>query len=161
MPLPSNWFYKDGGYWAPDGSGPYVMTDAGVMQLVGSGSGSTYLGPMTWAELQASAYADGSVGLAALEADASVFVTDRDVAYIPNDAKTAWTAGKTGELIDVATLAARQVAGTPVPVGTQLIDPTSLLVYGQSDGAGSYKTLLGSDTITVSVADAGDATIEV
>lgn len=107
-------------------------------------AGASYLGPMTWAELQASAYADGSVGLAALEADASVFVTDRDVAYIPNDAKTAWTAGKTGELIDVATLAARQVAGTPVPVGTQLIDPTSLLVYGQSDGAGGYVALGGS-----------------
>lgn len=159
MPLPSNWFYKDGGYWAPDGSGPYVMTDTGVMQLVGSGS--TYLGPMTWAELQASAYADGSVGLAALAADASVFVTDRRVVMIPNAAKTSWTVGSAGEVHSVADLAARQTAGDPVPINTLVIDPATDLIYGQSDGAGSYKTLLGSDTITVSVAGAGDVTVEV
>lgn len=142
MPLPSNWFYKDGGYWAPDGSGPYVMTDAGVMQLVGSGSGSTYLGPMTWAELQASAYADGSVGLAALGADASVFVTDRRIVMIPSAAKTFWTIGFSGEPHSVADLAARQTAGDPVPKSTLLIDPTSGLVYGQSDGAGGYASLI-------------------
>lgn len=145
MSLPSNWFYKDGGYWAPDGSGPYVMTDTGVMQLVGSGgSGSTYLGPMTFAELQSSAYADGSVGLAALAADASVFVTDRRVVMIPNAAKTSWTVGSAGEVHSVADLAARQTAGVPVPINTLLIDPATNLMYGQSDGAGGYVALGGS-----------------
>lgn len=53
--------------------------------------GSTYLGPMTWAELQASEYANGSVGLAALDADASVFITDWRVAMVPNADKSYWT----------------------------------------------------------------------
>ena len=53
---------------------------------------STYLGRMTWAELQASAYANGSVGLAALDADASVFITDWRVVMVPNSSKTFWTA---------------------------------------------------------------------
>lgn len=57
----------------------------------GSSSGSTYLGPMTWAELQASSYANGSVGLAALDADASVFITDWRVAMVPSADKTYWT----------------------------------------------------------------------
>lgn len=52
---------------------------------------STYLDRMTWAELQASAYANGSVGLAALDADASVFVTDWRVTMVPNSGKTFWT----------------------------------------------------------------------
>ena len=52
---------------------------------------STYLGRMTWAELQASAYANGSVGLAALDADASVFITDWRVTMVPNSGKTFWT----------------------------------------------------------------------
>lgn len=51
---------------------------------------STYLGPMTWAALQASAYANGSVGLAALSADASVFITDWRVAMVPSADKTYW-----------------------------------------------------------------------
>lgn len=127
----------------------------------GGGSGSAYLGPMTWAELQASAYADGSVGLAALPTDASVFVTDRRIVMIPSAAKTFWTMGFSGEPHSVAELASLALAGNPVPKSTQLIDPATGLIYGQSDGAGGYKTLLGSDTITVSVAGAGDATIEV
>ena len=57
----------------------------------GSSSGSTYLGPMTWAELQASAYANGSVGLAALDADDSVVITDWRVEMTPNSDKTFWT----------------------------------------------------------------------
>ena len=51
---------------------------------------STYLGRMTWAELQASAYANGSVGLSGLGADASVFVTDWRVGMVPSAAKTYW-----------------------------------------------------------------------
>ena len=52
---------------------------------------STYLERMTWAELQASAYANGSVGLSGLGADASVFVTDWRVTMVPNSGKTFWT----------------------------------------------------------------------
>ena len=52
---------------------------------------TTYLGRMTWAELQASAYANGSVGLSGLGADASVFVTDWRVTMVPNSGKTFWT----------------------------------------------------------------------
>ena len=65
----------------------------------GSSSGSTYLGPMTWAELQASAYANGSVGLAALSADTAVFITDfygGNVLY-PSKDKTFW--GEAQEII--------------------------------------------------------------
>lgn len=51
---------------------------------------STYLGPMSWAALQASAYANGSVGLAALNADSSVFITDWRVAMVPSASKTYW-----------------------------------------------------------------------
>ena len=52
---------------------------------------STYLDRMTWAELQAGAYANGSVGLSGLGADASVFVTDWRVTMVPNSGKTFWT----------------------------------------------------------------------
>lgn len=52
---------------------------------------STYLGRMTWAELQASAYANNSVGLSGLGADASVFVTDWRATLVPNSDKTFWT----------------------------------------------------------------------
>ena len=55
--------------------------------------GAKYLGPMTWAALQGGAYADGSPGLAALPVDATVFVTDRLGAYVPNAGKTAWVVG--------------------------------------------------------------------
>ena len=54
---------------------------------------STYLGRMTWAELQASAYANGSVGLAALDEDACVFIKDWRVGMVPNADKTYWTSG--------------------------------------------------------------------
>ncbi len=52
---------------------------------------STYLEPMTWAELQASAYANNSVGLSGLGADASVCVTDWRATLVPNSGKTFWT----------------------------------------------------------------------
>ncbi len=52
---------------------------------------STYLEPMTWAELQASAYANNSVELSGLGADASVYVTDWRVTMVPNSSKTFWT----------------------------------------------------------------------
>lgn len=42
---------------------------------------------------------------------------------------------------EVAALAA---AGTPVPPGAMLIDPTSRLIYGQSDGVGGYQALGGA-----------------
>lgn len=52
---------------------------------------STYLDRMTWAELQASAYANNSVGLSGLDADASVFITDWRATLVPNSDKTFWT----------------------------------------------------------------------
>jgi len=52
---------------------------------------STYLDRMTWAELQASAYANNSVELSGLGADASVYVTDWRVTMVPNSSKTFWT----------------------------------------------------------------------
>ncbi len=59
--------------------------------LKGGGVPPVYLGAMTWAALQASAYANGSVGLAALAADASVFITDWRAVMTPNADKTYWT----------------------------------------------------------------------
>jgi hypothetical protein len=53
--------------------------------------GATYLGSMTWAALQASEYANGSVGLAALDADAQVFITDWRVPMSPSADGTYWT----------------------------------------------------------------------
>jgi hypothetical protein len=49
---------------------------------------------MTWAALQASEYANGSVGLAALDADASVAITGwaQPVVMVPNADKTYWQA---------------------------------------------------------------------
>lgn len=84
----------------------------------GSTAGAQYLGPMTWAALQAGDYADGSPGLAALPVDATVFVTDRASAYVPSTDKTYWTLGIAGTA-DVtntaAQLAAKATAGTLVP----------------------------------------------
>ena len=61
---------------------------------------------------------------------------------------------------EVAALAA---AGTPVPPGAMLIDPTSRQIYGQSDGVGGYQALGGADldyveiNTTTQVAVAGKA----
>lgn len=69
----------------------------GDITVSGSGAtwtytgGSTYLGPMSWAALQASSYANGSPGLAALDLDASVFVTDWRAVMTPSADKTYWT----------------------------------------------------------------------
>ncbi len=73
----------------------------------GSSSGSTYLGAMTWAELQASEYANGSVGLAALNTDASVFITDWRVAMVPSADNTYWT---TPHAITIENFGARTTA---------------------------------------------------
>ena len=58
----------------------------------GSSSGSTYLGPMTWAELQASAYANGSPLLAAMSADAQVLITGwaNPTVMMPSADRTYW-----------------------------------------------------------------------
>ncbi len=157
--------------------GPFTTTREYVMECAGGtaeysifvapasqgsgGSGAPYLGPQTWATLRGGSVADGTPGLLALAKDTVVYITDRLAPYVPNAAGTAWTVGSAGEVHSVADLAARQTAGDPVPINTLLIDPATDLMYGQSDGAGSYKTLLGSDTITVSVAGAGDVTVEV
>lgn len=66
-----------------DGTGGDLLKDGGALGV--------YLGAMSWATLQTSAYANGSVELAALPADASVFVTDWGVAMTPNQARTFWT----------------------------------------------------------------------
>ena len=43
----------------------------------------------------------------------------------------------------IAQVAALAAAGTPAPKGVLLVDPTTLLLYGQSDGAGGYVALGG------------------
>ncbi len=54
-------------------------------------------------------------------------------------------------------LAGLHTAGRPVPIGTFLKDPTTRLIYGQSDGAGSYEAFGGlvSDAEDVPINDAG------
>jgi len=51
---------------------------------------TTYLGSMTGAALQASAYANGSVGLAALPLDACVFIEEYGAVFTPSYDKTYW-----------------------------------------------------------------------
>ena len=73
--------------------GELVLFDGTTGALLkGGGVPSVYLGAMTWAELQASEYANGSVGLAALDADASVTITGwaQPVVMVPNADKTYW-----------------------------------------------------------------------
>ncbi len=52
--------------------------------------------------------------------------------------------------LEVAALA---TAGTPVPPGAMLIDPTSRLIYGQSDGVGGYEALGTSTGLSVNTVD--------
>lgn len=49
----------------------------------------------------------------------------------------------------IAQVAALQAAGTPVPLGTMLLNPTTRKIYGQSDGIGGYSPLGGAVTTTV------------
>lgn len=73
--------------------GSLVLFDGATGKLLKSGGApGVYLGAMSWATLQASAYANGSVGLAALPSDASVFITNWGIVMVPNAAKTFWTA---------------------------------------------------------------------
>lgn len=48
-----------------------------------------------------------------------------------------------------AQVAAMYAQGTPVPKATFLVDPTTLLLYGQSNGAGGYVPLGGGSGIPV------------
>ena len=53
-------------------------------------------------------------------------------------------------VIAATTLPIAAAAGAPVLAGMLLRDPTTGLIYGQSDGAGSYKTTMGGDLFEVS-----------
>lgn len=109
--------------------------------LVLGGSGADYLGPQTMAQLQAGAYADGTPALAALAKDTVVYLTDRGQAVTPSPDGTTWTSGASGDRYTPAELAA---LATPLRAGTLVADPTTGIVYGQSDGAGGYQALGGN-----------------
>lgn len=109
--------------------------------LVLGASGADYLGPQTMAQLQAGAYADGTPELAALAKDTVVYLTDRGQAVTPSPDGTHWSTGASGDRYTPAELAA---LATPLRAGTLVADPTTGIVYGQSDGAGSYSALGGS-----------------
>ena len=51
--------------------------------------------------------------------------------------------GATESVVAASTLAALASGGVPVPAGTFLRDPTTGLIYGQSDGAGGYTSAFG------------------
>ena len=108
--------------------------------LGGSASGADYLGPQTMAALQAGAYADGTPELAALAKDTVVYLTDRGQAVTPSPDGTTWTTGASGDRYTPAELAA---LATPLRAGTLVADPTTGIVYGQSDGAGGYTSMFG------------------
>lgn len=108
--------------------------------LGGSASGADYLGPQTMAALQAGAYANGTPGLLALAKDTVVYLTDRGQAVTPSPDGTTWTTGASGDRYTPAELAA---LATPLRAGTLVADPTTGIVYGQSDGAGGYSPLGG------------------
>ena len=111
------------------------------------GTGATYLGPQTMAQLQAGDYADGTPGLLALAKDTVVYLTDRCQAVTPTADGTTWTTGASGDRYTPAELAA---LATPLLAGTWVADPTTGIVYGQSDGAGGYRSTNGASMISVS-----------
>ena len=104
-------------------------------------AGASYLGPQTMAQLQAGAYADGTPELAALAKDTTVYLTERGYAVTPSPDGTHWSSGASGDRYTPAELAA---LATPLRAGTLVADPTTGIVYGQSDGAGGYQALGGS-----------------
>ena len=57
--------------------------------------------------------------------------------------------GATESVVVASTLAALASGGVPVPAGTFLRDPTTGLIYGQSDGAGGYLSLLGGVMVDI------------
>ena len=126
--------------------------------LGGSASGTDYLGPQTMAALQAGTYADGTPELAALAKDTVVYLTDRGHAVTPSPDGTTWTTGASGDRYTPAELAA---LATPLRAGTLVADPTTGIVYGQSDGAGGYRSANGASMISVSYPGAVGSLVEV
>ena len=113
---------------------------SGLTRSLVLGGGAHYLGPQTMAQLQAGAYADGTPALAALAKDTVVYLTDRGHAVTPSPDGTTWTTGASGDRYTPAELAA---LATPLRAGTWVADPTTGVVYGQSDGAGGYTSAFG------------------
>jgi len=109
-------------------------------------AGDSYLGPQTMAQLQASAYADGTPGLLALAKDTVVYLTDRGQAVTPSPDGTTWTTGASGDRYTPVELAA---LATPLLAGTLVADADGV-IYGQSDGAGGYLSTNGASMISVS-----------
>ena len=121
-------------------------------------AGDSYLGPQTMAQLQASAYADGTPELAALAKDTTVYLTERGYAVTPSPDGTHWSSGASGDRYTPAELAA---LATPLLAGTWVADPTTGIVYGQSDGAGGYRSTNGASMISVSYPGAVGSLVEV
>lgn len=69
--------------------------------------------------------------------------------------------GATESVVVASTLAALASGGVPVPAGTFLRDPTNGLIYGQSDGAGGYRSTSGASLIPVSYPGAVGSLVEV
>ena len=126
--------------------------------LVLGASGADYLGPQTMAQLQAGAYADGTPELAALAKDTVVYLTERGYAVTPSPDGTHWSSGASGDRYTPAELAA---LATPLRAGTLVADPTTGIVYGQSDGAGGYRSTNGASMISVSYPGAAGSLVEV
>ena len=125
--------------------------------LVLGGSGADYLGPQTMAQLQAGAYADGTPELAALAKDTVVYLTDRGQAVTPSPDGTHWSTGASGDRYTPAELAA---LATPLRAGT-LVAGADGVIYGQSDGAGGYRSTNGASMISVSYPGAVGSLVEV
>ena len=147
--------------WIVDSTGAIVgyrnpLSDHDVEAM--SGYGASYLGPQTMAQLQAGDYADGTPELAALAKDTVVYLTDRGQAVTPSPDGTTWTTGASGDRYTPAELAA---LATPLLAGTWVADPTTGIVYGQSDGAGGYLSTNGASMISVSYPGAVGSLVEV
>ena len=123
-----------------------------------AGAGADYLGPQTMAQLQAGTYADGTPELAALAKDTTVYLTERGYAVTPSPDGTHWSTGASGDRYTPAELAA---LATPLRAGTLVADPTTGIVYGQSDGAGGYRSTNGASMISVSYPGAAGSLVEV